>query len=99
MSTLKHKTETFIVVELNDMNTFIREATGVKDYDFMSAEEGPKDNYHSIMVDDKPADYQLDFYNKFLLGKMHSFVTKAILTKLCKDGLVPAGHYLIACFW
>lgn len=99
MLTLNSTTKTFIVVDYNDLDTFIREATGVKNYDFMSAEEGPKDGYAHLVVTGDVDSFDEERFKQFKSGRIDTYVTHIIMNKLCKEGAIPAGKYLIACFW
>jgi len=98
-ATLKSTTRTFIVVDYNDLDTFIREATGVKDYEFMAAEEGPKDGYDHLIVTGDLDTFEEERFKQFKAGRIRTYITQIIMNKLCKEGMVPAGKYLVACFW
>jgi hypothetical protein len=96
---LKSTTKSFIVVDYNNLDSFIQEVTGVKDYEFMAAEEGPKDGYAHVIVTGDVDTFEEERFKQFKAGQIQTYITGVIMNKLCKEGLIPAGTYLVSCFW
>jgi len=98
---LKTVSETFLVVNYNDLNRFIRETTGRQNYNCVALEEWDNDSYHSISVSNEPLDqYDSDFWADFKNRKeTGSFGLSIIMNALCLEGKIAPGNYLVHVSW
>lgn len=96
---LKVKTEAVHVVELNDLEQFIRQTTG-HTYEIVPNEEWGNDQYHRFEIDDKLGGYKKEEWEAFkLTGVEHQYRLHTILSGLCMDGHLAPGIYLINVSW
>lgn len=102
---LKSTTETVIKVHSNDLDKFIQEITGQKDYECVAAQEWENDSQHTFTVNFTVDGKIDDFYgktdwDKFKEGKISGeFMLGTILNGLCADKHIPPGKYLIIVSW
>lgn len=97
--TLKCKTETVNVVEVDDLERFIRETTGHA-YEIVPNEEWGNDEQHRFEIDGQLEDSNLEDWKAFKYdGEQHQYRTQTILNGLCKDGYLLPGTYVINVSW
>jgi len=97
---LKCTTETIIRVEYSDLDKFIQEITGQKDYECVPSEEWGNDSSHRFTVDGDLSKFDLKDWNKFKAGgEDHSYKLRLILDGMCADKHIPAGIYLVRVCW
>lgn len=92
-----------------DFDAFVNEYFGFEDYSFecVASEEWNNDSEHSFSI--KKTDFEKnireEYYRKvwdiFIESKGHKYqyMVNAILEKLCFDGAIKEGNYLITVFW
>jgi hypothetical protein len=92
-------TETVHVVEVNDLETFIREQTG-HSYEVVPNEEWGNDEQHRFDIDGKLDEWNINDWNEFKSdGVEHQYRTRTIMNGLCADGKLDAGIYVINVSW
>lgn len=100
MPTLKSRTETIIRVQYYDLDSFIQEVTGQKDYECVAGEEWGNDSEHRFNIDGKLSEFDKPEWDKFKAGNgKHNYMMQTILDGLCADGHIPAGTYLVSVSW
>jgi|SRR5579859_1480941 len=98
--TLPIVTRTYQTVDYNDLETFIRQETNNKNCELVCSEEWSNDSYYYIGVKNQAlSDYEQQVFNAFQAGKEKDYVLRIVMQKLCLDGKIPAGDYLIHVSW
>lgn len=100
-SKLKFKEEKIFRVEYNELDRFIQEAYGNKEFSVVSDQEGRNDSSLSFGdISDRELDeYDLEVLDSFKKGKNPGFCTHVILNDLCVRGLIPPGDYIVDVCW
>jgi hypothetical protein len=97
---LKTIIETVIKVDYDDLNNFIQEVTGQKDYNCVESEEWSNDSQHRYQIIDSMDPYHLEKWKNFKAGKgPHAYMLYTILDGLCKDKHIQPGIYIITVSW
>lgn len=97
--TLKCKTETVNVVEVDDLEQFIKETTGHA-YEIVPNEEWGNDEQHRFEIDGKLEDYQSAEWREFRrTGEQKQYRLQTILNGLCADMYLESGVYVINVSW
>lgn len=92
------KKKTVIEVSYSDLEKLVKkhypeQYKHMGGYSFAAVEECGNDTSHGFDVDGKLDDWDLE---KFAKGEASNI---ALLNKLCADGLIEAGEYLIEVCW
>lgn len=109
MSKLKFKKREIRCLSENDLDAFIQKHTPFKKYCFISDVEASNDSCVEIEVDptrlddgEYYADELEDHWNnpdKSHYGEFNFKCCESILARLCKEGKVEAGKYLVEVCW
>lgn len=97
--TFKLKTSKVQYIEVQDSNleSFINQVYGNRDYRCASANEWRRDGFYYVNVVKEPLDaWDLKMIEELQAGQEPSFSVKAVLTDLCNRDLIEPGDYLIA---
>lgn len=84
------KKKTIFECEYYELEKFVKEKYGV-DYDFVANEECGNDSSHTFTVDGE-VDEDFDIH-------VVSYRNYDLMNKLCKDGHIEPGEYLINVCW
>jgi hypothetical protein len=99
MPILKCKTETVNLVEVDDLERFIKEATG-HTYEIVPNEEWGNDEQHRIEVDGDLLDFHQENWDAFKsTGYQHQYRLQSIMNGLCADGHLQPGTYVVNVSW
>lgn len=98
---LAHDIKTYIVVDYKDLEEFIIDEFGHKDYSFIADMECGNDSDHEINIINEPLnEYAQDCVDNYIkTGKEVAYITKRLLQYLCTQGKVIPGRYLISVRW
>lgn len=97
---LKVRTQHVHLVDHKELDRFIEEAYGLEGYSFVATEQAPNQSDHPFTVDGTyDADDDYDDIRDIKRGKVPLFRTQLLLDIMCKDGLLPAGNYLVNVAW
>ncbi len=95
---LKCETVVLRKVDYNDMDRFIREATG-KNAEIVAMQEWGNNESHEFDLDGKVDEYDMKKVQAFLAGKNPSYCLRAILNYLVREEFLLPGTYLIEVSW
>lgn len=96
---LKCKTETVKVVEVDDLQQFIKQTTG-HEYEIVPNEEWGNDQQYRFVVNGRLLDFHQKDWDTFKsTGAQEQYRLRAILEGLCADGHLEAGIYVIDVSW
>ena len=91
---MKITTKTIHEIDYNDLEQFAKEKLGLKDYEFPEVQECGNNWYYKFMVGGKLSEYDLE-----KLNCQKHYSNRAVLNKLCADGHIPPGEYLVSVSW
>lgn len=92
---LKIDTKTTHHINYSDLERFVSETYGLKDYSFVDVQECDNDTSHEFSVPSKYADPQR--VEGVRAGTVRS--NWDLLELLHKDGHIPAGNYVVRVSW
>ncbi len=87
------------VVEYSDLDDFINHHFPDIGFEFIPDEEMSNDSMKRINVDGILEDYQEENMEREIKERNTSYMTSHLLNKLCKDGLLKKGIYIIDVCW
>lgn len=92
------KTKTVIEIDYNELNELVKGKLGYKKYRF--GDDGvANDSIHSFEIDGKLDDYQIKECAEYAAGTNEYCSDDTVLNKLCAEGHIPAGEYLVSVCW
>lgn len=96
---MKITTKTIHEVDVFDFDLFVEQTYGFNP-ETVTSEEASNDSTLSFDgIDGKLDEWGTDKVENFLKGEFVSFATRSLLNKLCQEGKIPAGDYLIKVSW
>ena len=95
---LKHKVVSRFEVDFVDLESFIQDKLGFH-YEIQCSEEMGNDTQRSIGVDGIIDEWGERKLTSLKGGKMEYFALTSIMNKLCLDGYILKGDYLIRICW
>jgi hypothetical protein len=98
---MKYETETIYRVDYNEFDEAVQKHFGKPNYECVADNEWNNDSEHSSTVSNAPLD---DYDNRHLAEWMTGTKRQApyfstLLQKMCVDGIIPPGTYLIDICW
>ena len=98
MPTLPIRTTFTHTVEVGDLERFVKETYNVP-CDVIAMEESSNGSNLRFLIDGKIESWEVPTLYNFLQGMYEPYCTRLILNKMCQDGHIPAGTYIIPVFW
>jgi putative NADH-flavin reductase len=95
---LKMKTKVIHEVDVFDLEAFVKEVYGIN-VEIVAMQEASNDSSLSFSVESAIEDYFLDTLDEIMSTGYSCFGTGTLLNKLCLDGHIPAGEYLVKISW
>jgi len=88
-------------MEYDELETLVNQKLGIKHYSFTEIQECniAKDASYRFIVDGKVNQFEDKRIKELKDGKFGNPSNRAILNKLCKEGHIDAGEYLIMVSW
>ncbi len=72
----------------------------IKDYEFACVQESGNDTSYTFNVNGKLDKWDLEDWDKIKSsGTVHNYRNRLVLNKLCADGHIEPGEYLIKVSW
>lgn len=96
---LKSKKVEVIIVEYSDLDDFINHHFPGLGFEFVPDEEMSNDSIKRINVDGSLHDYQVESMERNITEGNTSYMTYNLLNKLCNDGFLEKGIYIIDVCW
>ena len=97
---LKYKTVMYNEIDYKDFEKFVQKVYGWKQYEYAYCEEVSNDSRQSYTADKEELDeWALEKIQRLNDGESESFCANFIFNKLCLDGYLPPGNYLINVCW
>lgn len=96
---LKQRKETYTVIDVQDLESFVEKTYKWEDVNFPYQDEWTNDCMKYFDVEDQLDEHDAKLIAKFESGENPSFVCGAVLNKLCTDGHIKKGLYLIDVCW
>jgi hypothetical protein len=98
--TLICKTEVTHTVQYYDLENFIREETGIKDFEVLADLECSNDTALRWGITGQDIlDFQREDFQEFKAGKPKQYMTRCIVENLCAEGKIAPGTYVINISW
>jgi hypothetical protein len=100
MSLLELKVETVHSVDYSNLEQFVKQIYD-RTIEIIALEEASNGDNLRMSVDGNLSTEEIQLFNKWVLGDPWAlmFRTNILLNKLCADGHIPKGNYLIEVFW
>jgi hypothetical protein len=90
------KQKSYIEVDYKELEKFVHEVyPQFSEYSFVANEECGNDSQHSFRVDGKISEYDKQMFENAKWGPANYI----LLNKLCEDGHISPGEYLIKVSW
>jgi len=98
---LKTTERKFYEVDYGDFEEFIQEEFGISEYSFACDMECGNDSSHEFNVKAELDQWDEDQIKKFVDsdGKEESYMAHALFNKLCQQGKIKEGNYLVKVSW
>jgi hypothetical protein len=95
------KTKTVTEIEYHELEDLVKEKLGYKNYSFVAVEECGNDSSHEFTVEKgfEDSEYDKEQIEKWEKGEFVQFSNHVILNKLCMEGHIPAGNYIVQVCW
>lgn len=93
------KKTTVIKCDYREIENLLKEHYGITHYEIVAAEEVSNGSNLDITVDGKLDDYDLKGVAEVLSGKFKHYFTGQMMNKLCADGYLEAGEYIVEIYW
>lgn len=84
--------------DCDEIEELIREHYGVF-YETQAAEESNSNTIKEFDIDGKLDAWELKELDEIIAGKWHGWMTAAFMNKLCQDGYLEAGTYIVNFGW
>lgn len=85
---------TYIEMDYHEFDELVKEKYGIET-EFVANQEANNDSEYSFNVDGKLSDYQREDWEE----KNFQYGNGLLLNKLCEDGHIEPGKYLITVCW
>lgn len=89
--------EIVIKCNYNEIEHLLEQHYGITHYEILAAEECVNGTNLDYDIDGK--DYDEDDVAEILAGKFKHWCTSDLMNKLCADGYLEAGNYIVSCSW
>lgn len=99
---LKHKVKTIVAIDYNDLDRFLQQHYGFKNYEFVAVEEMSNDSDKEFtgITGTFKHNYQPEkTIAEWKAGKCPGWTTNTLLEMLVRDGHLPAGDILVSVSW
>lgn len=96
---LKFDIEIINKVDYNDLDTFVQNVLGFKDYEFACVQESGNDSSNEFNLDGKMREYDLKIIEEWKAGKTPNYSNRQVLNYLVSEGYLKPGNYLINVSW
>lgn len=89
------------IIEITDreLDNLVHDKLGYKEYEFVPVEECGNDSDHSFDVDGKLDKWGLETLEKWKNGQFVHYSNGIVLNKLCADGHIEKGEYIVKVSW
>jgi len=93
------KKKSIIEISYKELEKLVKEKLGYKNYCFVAVEECGNDSDHQFDVDGEIDDFDLEDIKSWEEGKFVNYSNGIILNKLCADGHIEKGDYVVTVCW
>lgn len=95
------KIKTITEITYDELEKLVKEKLGYKDYNFGAVQECGNDSSHQFTVEKEFEDeeYDQETIEQWEKGEFVNYSNGIILNKLCKEGHIPEGNYLVTVCW
>lgn len=86
--------------DYSEVDELIKEKYGLKGYEFCDVQETGNDVSYTFRVNGKLSEWGLREWAEIQkTGKVSHYCNGLLLNKLCQDGYIPEGEYLVKVSW
>ena len=90
---------TYYEIDVSELEVYVKDLYGAE-IEFVATEEWNNDTQHVFCnIDGVLDEWDSNRASDAIAGKNPMYCCRAVLNRLCGDGWLPTGDYLITVFW